>query len=252
MAGDERLRSLAGRTAADDGVLIDLTDVRHIDPLHLVGVAALAHDAWRRRHRLELRLPVEEHRRYAARMRLGRILDSLGAVHDLPTVAERDQRGSLLEISMISDRGEARTLAALVGTKLRATAPGLAGVMHAGVAEIGDNVCIHSGTVGFVAAQTMHRAGELRFAVADAGVGLLATLRGRGADDDRSAIALALSGISEIPGPGHGTGLRTTLEAVRELAGELYVASGGASSESGSGAARWSGTLVEATVPLSH
>ncbi len=238
---------------------VDLRELRWVSPTAVVAIAALAHQRVRCGGSFALRAPVrEDPASYVARMRLGGLLDSLGAEHDLPTVAERDQRANLLEVTQVRSDSDADSLAALVFGKLRRRDRTLATALHRSVGEIGANVADHARAVGFVAAQTMPRRDELTLAVADCGVGLLHTLAHRGAADDAQAIDLAvLPSVSRFDDPDRGLGLPTTLEAVRALSGSLYIASGSASVRHEPRRRRFQyaarpfpGTIVEARVPL--
>src|SRR3954468_15680302 len=79
-----RLQSLAGG-AADGDYLLDLSGVSWLDPLHLVGVAAVAQLAAVRGSRLRLRGLRATQAGYASRMHLGAIVERFGGSHDLPT-----------------------------------------------------------------------------------------------------------------------------------------------------------------------
>jgi hypothetical protein len=107
-----------------------------------------------------------------------------------------------------------------------------------------------------MAAQTIAEHGVLRFAVADAGVGLRATLAAIGADDDRQAVQLALAGERRLRTPGRGYGLPATVRIITELDGELLLASGLASARVTPAGSRerqlevaFTGTIFEGSVP---
>lgn len=193
-------------------------------------------------------------------MHLGDVLGSLGAEHDLPVVRARDQRHNLLEVRPVGTDAEAERLASLVYRKVRPRDRRLAGVLHRSIGELGANVADHAGSVGFVAAQTMPRREELVLAVADSGMGLLRTLTRRGATDHRRAIELAIApAVSEFDDPARGSGLPATLEAVRELDGSLYLATGDASVRHGPqrrtirrSETPYQGTVVEVRIPLAR
>ena len=76
-------------------------------------------------------------------------------------------------------------LTALVYNRVAGADPQAARALHIALGEVGSNVCQHARSIGFMAAQTIAEHGVLRFAVADTGVGLRATLSGLGAADDR-------------------------------------------------------------------
>jgi hypothetical protein len=239
---------------------VDLRDVRWVSPTAMVAIAALAHRCQRAGGRFVVHGPVRtDPATYAARMRLGEVLSSLGADHDLPVVSARDQRANLLEVLPVRSDADADRLAALVYGKLRRRDRRLASALHRSIGEVGANVADHAGTIGFVAAQTMPRRNELTLAVADSGVGLLHTLAGRGARDHAQAIEYAVApAVSRFDDPDRGLGLPRTLEVVRELSGSLYIATGDASVRHGPHRRRFlrsdlafPGTVVEARIPLS-
>jgi hypothetical protein len=253
LAPGSRLSSTGVYTRAGTRV-VDLRDVAWVDPVHLVSVAAVAEAARRDGLKFRLRAPSAPQRaRYAARMRLGDVVESLGGEHDLPTVDDDGGADNLVEVAVLRTPSDVRRLAELVHDRVHDLDSALAHALHQGVSEIGENVCEHARSVGYVAAQTIPRRGELRFAVADPGVGLRTTLADRGAGSDRAAIDLALAGVSRTD---HGgTGVRQTVSAVTSLDGYFYLASGGAStmitgrrSTHSSGAA-FDGTIVEGRVP---
>ena len=229
---DSSLDCLAAATDGE-GAEIRLGDA-FLEPKHLAGLAAAA-------HRLRARGPVRVHgpqesekAHYASRMRVGRVLDDVGARHDLGRVEERDRSGELLEVTLLRTAADARRLAALVHGKVAPTDPAAAAALWEGLTELGANVQDHAAAgaaeaSGFCAAQTMPSNGDVLFAVADSGLGLMRTLTRRGARSDRDAIVMALAGTSRLDGADRWRGLRTTLDMVSELGGHLYVASGRAS-----------------------
>jgi hypothetical protein len=221
-----RLQSLAVRVVGTDLVL-DLSGLSWLDPLHLVGVASIAQLAAARGSRLRLSGLRGNQAGYASRMHLGAIVESFGGSHDLPVNSrELDRHNDLLEVTELATGGDVRQLSALVYDRVAEHDTEVAHALHTALAEIGANVCEHARTVGFMAAQTLQSQGVLRFAVADAGVGLLGTLAGQGAEDDRMAVTMALSGTSRKQGPGHGTGLPTAVTVVSRLGGGVLLASG--------------------------
>ncbi len=235
---------------------LSLAGLRWLDPLHLVGVAASAQLAARQGSWLRLTGLGTEQAGYAARMHLGQVLDRFGAEHELPVVRERDLRGRLLEVCELRTREDVRVLTELVFDRVAAEDTDVAHALHLALAEVGGNVCDHSQTIGFMAAQTIPELGMLRFAVADSGVGLLSTLARRGATDDRSALSMALSGTSRNTEPGHGTGLPTTVAIVSALGGQVLLASGTAATTATARgrlhldlAGGFAGTIFEGSVP---
>ncbi|MHA3700725.1 hypothetical protein ACXR2U_00955 [Jatrophihabitans sp. YIM 134969] len=261
MSVDSHSRRLALLTVRETeaGRGIDLRSAGWLDPLHLVCVASAAHDAHVVGTPFELLGPQGDQARYAARMRLGHVLDRVGARHDLPEVRERDRADVLTELTALQRPADVRAMATLVYDKVAAFDADTAAGLHNSLAEISANVHEHSGTIGFVAAQTIPAQGVIRFAVADAGVGMLATLRTRGATDARTAIAMALSGASSLTEATHGRGLPSVLRDVGALGGQLVVASGDAltaadrNGRTHQPTRAWrAGTVLEGWVPLAQ
>lgn len=256
LAPGSRLASTRMYTRSGTRV-VDLRDVRWVDPVHLVSVAAAAEAAHRDGLAFRLRGPAAPDRaRYASRMKLGDVVTSLGGTHDLPDVASTERSDHLVEVARLRTGVDVDRLAELVHNRVAELNTDLAHALHQGVAEIGQNVCDHAQSVGFVAAQTIPRRGELRFAVADPGVGLQATLHLRGAGSDQHAIDLALRGVSRLDH--RGTGLSGTVHAVTRLGGYFYLATGIAATmvtqtrHTVSEGPRFGGTLVEGRVPTGH
>jgi hypothetical protein len=250
-----RLDFLAVRET-EEGRRLDLADLRWLDPVHLVGVATHALLAQRAGSRLVLTgLPANQ-ANYAARMRLGRVIEQFGGEHDLPEVHERDLHDTLLEIQPLRNPQDVERLTELVYQRVAQHNEAAARALHVAIAEVGDNVCQHARSIGFMAAQTIAEHGVLRFAVADAGVGLRATLAPIGAGDDREAVQLALSGERSRRSPGHGYGLPNTVRIITELDGELLLASGMAAARVNTGGSMerrldvaFHGTIFEGSVP---
>lgn len=245
-------------TVHGDRQVIDLTWLRWIDPAHLAAAAALAHGCSLTGGPVTVAGPAQpELRSYAARMRLGQVLSGLGVGHDLPVVPERDRRADLLEVRAVCTEADACALAELLADKVRPDSASASNALYACVAEVALNVAEHAGAVGYVAAQTIPRTGTIRFAVADAGRGMLSTLAPRGARSHRQALRWALSGRSRFADPDRGTGLPTTRRELIRLRGSLFIASGAASvlvtrGEERIGRLRpsYGGTLVQGTLRL--
>jgi len=255
----ERLESLAPRRV-EGAYVLDLGGLSWLDPLHLVGAAAIAQLASARGCRLRLRGLRGSPAGYASRMHLGAIVERFGGSHDLPISAhELDRSDSLLEVTELATGSDVRQLSALVYDRTAPADAEIAHALHTALAEIGANVCEHSGTVGFMAAQTLPSQGVLRFAVADAGAGMLGTLLGQGAEDDQTAINMALSGTSRKDGPGRGMGLPTAVSVVSRLGGEVLLASGSALATANARGrrhvdlrSRFVGTVFEGWVPVTR
>lgn len=238
---------------------VDLVDLRWVPPSIMVATAALAHRAQLEGVAFRLRGPVgREPGHYAARMRLGRVLTELGAVHDLPAAREHDRQEDLIEVVALDSSGAVERLARMVYRKVLPRGRELATALHRSVGEVGQNVMDHSGTVGYLAAQTLPRRHELLIAIADAGVGMRATLARRGAGSDEAAIALATQErVSRYDEPDRGRGLPSALRLIGGQAGSLYIASGTAAIRHFPTTRRYlhapagfDGTIVEARIPI--
>lgn len=216
------------RPQARAGVVrVDLGGLTFCEPLGLVAVAALvdrATDAGEVVFTSPRRPSVA---RYLSRMRLGRVLTDLGVDHDLPTVREHRQDGVLVELTAFTDSGDVDRLAAMVHDTLEPTDQGAAGILYSGLAEAGDNVPRHARRRnGFLAAQKVGPARNLLFAVADGGVGMFGTLKGRGARDASHALDLAVvQGVTERPDQDSVTGLHAVAAELIRCGGYLHVLS---------------------------
>jgi hypothetical protein len=243
-----------------DGVRrVDLGDLNWVPPAAMVAVAAQAHRARLDDVSFVVRGPARtEPAHYAARMRLGTVLAGLAAEHDLPTVREHDRQEDLIEVLPIDSPAAVDRLARMVHRKILPRGRELASALHRSVGEIGENVMDHSGTIGYLAAQTLPRRRELLIAIADSGVGMLATLAHRGVMTDEDAIALATQDqVSRYDEPARGRGLPSALRLIGREAGSLYIASGGAAIRHFPTTRRYlradrhyAGTIVEARIPL--
>ncbi len=252
--------ALAALCAVDrDGILtVDLSSLSWVPPSAIVATIAQAARARAAGRDFAVRGPRGELSSYAARMRLGRLLDALDVRHDLPSRRERDQSEHLIELREIDSGTAADRLAALVYRKTRPIDAALAKALHQSVGEIADNVPDHAASVGFMAAQTLPRRRQLWLAVGDAGLGMQATLAARGARTDEEAIVLATRDhVSRFDDPDRGVGLSTALRLVNGRGGSVYIASGTASVRHFPRTRRflaspltYPGTLVEARIAL--
>jgi hypothetical protein len=245
-----------------DGVRrVDLGDLSWVPPSAMVATAAQAHRAHLEGAAFELRGPAQsEPAHYAARMRLGRVLSELQATHDLPTAREHDRQEDLIEVIPIDSSTAVDRLARLVHRKVLPRGRDLATALHRSVGEVGENVMDHSGTIGYLAAQTLPRRRELLIAIADAGVGMLSTLTHRGVASHEDAIALATQErVSRYDEPDRGRGLPSALRLIGRQSGSLYIASGTAAIRHFPTTRRYlcaddayDGTIVEARIPLAE
>ncbi len=196
----------------------DLRRAEWVTPTTMVALAAQAHRARDAGDTFVVRAPIRpDPASYAARMHLGAVLGALGATHDLPDVAERDQRANLVELTAIRTGADADRLAELVFHKLARHDPELASALHRSIGEVGQNVPEHAEAV---------------------------------------ELAVAPS-VSEFDGPTRGAGLPTTLRLIRQVKGRVYIASGDAAVRHRPRCAQrlrcdWAypGTIVEAGIPL--
>lgn len=236
--------------------LLDLRAASWIEPIGLVMLAALAEETVRQGGAVILRGPVTPGlTRYAARMRLGRIMNGLGQEHDLPAVREWERGSELLETLRFSGEAEPDRLAAMVFAKTEADLR-VARALHQSIAELGVNVPQHSGLDhGYVASQSTYDGQVVQFAVGDAGRGVAAGFGD--AVPDADAVDKALTGVSRIPDRGRGRGLAKTQRLVLALGGSFHVVSGTAhrtreqhGDTSGSAAVGYPGTLLQGTFPV--
>lgn len=253
---DRRLSRLRLQRRPGDAAILRLGN-GFLEPCHLVGVAALAERHVAGGDPLQVVAPSDgSTSNYASRMRLGRVLDALGVGHAFSPVRENDLRSNLIEVVRLDDGHDVRALAKLVHDRVEGEDADAAHVLWEGITEVGINIREHAKVSGYGAAQFMPASGDVLFAVADGGPGLLGTLGGRGARTDADALRLALAGTSRLDGPDRGLGLMSTLDAVAALGGELYVASGAASVVATRGRRRhgrvgdaFGGTLLQGRVP---
>jgi hypothetical protein len=258
---DELLARLRPARDADGVLRVDLHDLRWMPPSAMVATAAQAHRAQLDGVRFALRGPADpEPAHYAARMRLGRVLSELEAAHDLPPARAHDREEDLIEVMSLDSPGTVDRLARLVYRKVLPRGKELAVALHRSVGEVGENVMDHSGTIGYLAAQTLPRRRELLIAIADAGVGMLATLTHRGVVTHEDAIALATrEQVSRLDEPDRGRGLPSALHLIGGQSGSLYIASGTAAIRHFPTTRRYlhtdqgfDGTIVEARIPLAE
>lgn len=243
----------------DGRLRVDLDNLDWVPPAIMVATAALAHRSRTDGIGFELTGPARpDTAHYVARMRLGHVLADLDAGHNLPDVREHDRQEDLIEVTGMDSASAVERLARMVFRKLRPRGLELAGALHRSVAEIGENVMDHSGTIGYLAAQTLPRRRQLLIAIADAGVGMRTTLAHRGAATDEDAITLATQEhVSRYDEPDRGRGLPSALGLIAREAGSLYIASGTAAIRHFPTTRRYlaaddgfAGTIVEARIPL--
>jgi hypothetical protein len=228
--GEGALLRHVRRGARPDVVRIDLAELTHCEPLGLVAIAAFADRAV---EHADVRVVAPRDAsvaRYLSRMRLDRALDALGVRHDLPAVREHPHDDVLLELAVFTSASDVDQLAGIVHRAVEPVAEEVASALHDSVVETGDNVPRHARRPqGYLAAQKVRQGRDLMFAVADAGVGVLATLRASGARDAAQALELAVTdGVTETPGCSSGSGLPEVVRHLSALGGHLCLVSGDA------------------------
>lgn len=91
----------------------------------------------------------------------------------------------------------------------------------------------------------------MRFAVADEGIGLRASLTHRGATTDAEATELAVGGVSRVAEPGRGQGFPTMRRITEDSGGRLEVVTGEVHwmrSRVTGLATPYNGTLIQGTI----
>lgn len=227
--GATRAHSCERPIAPQGRVVLDLRRMSWCDPVGLVMVAALAERASAQGWATELYRPSDTNvANYLGRMRLGLAMNELGVEHDLPEVRERPLETSLVELALLTDEDDCDRAAALVRDATAARCGDLvADRLYETLIEAVQNVVHHScASRGFVTAQVFPTKKVVRFAVADAGIGLRKSLSIRGAWDDGAAINLALAGTSRLDERGRGHGFPTMREVTASAGGRIEVISG--------------------------
>ena len=137
---------------------------------------------------------------------------------------------ALLELRTFESVREAEALAEHLHGIVESNNKRNADLLYKALCETGANVLDHSRVRhGYLMAQMTHGGDLVHFAVGDAGVGMLATLRELGAVDDSSALDLAsATGVSATRQRGRGNGLRDLADQATRSRGEVTVQSGSA------------------------
>ncbi len=239
---------------------LDMSQAEFFRPSGLVGLACLAKDA----SRLQVTWPSsQDTRNYLGRMNVDTVLQSIEpGVSGLGSVRHHD--APLCELAFFTGKFEIEKLCDLVRRQLVASRvnPEIQWIVESGAWEICDNATTHSNweAGGVLAAQLYGKQEQIEFAVADGGVGILATLTDEYPDlkDDAEAIVRASEyGATRFGVNRRGAGLSDTIEAVTQTGGSVTVRSGSAqvvfdgkrqsivfNSEP------WRGTLVKVVVQL--
>ena len=207
-------------------------------------MAALVDSAVRARRDVEVIAPPHggDCSKYLHRMGFHTVVNGFGIDCRLTPVRRHDTGDHLLELTRFASQpweweALAERVFRIIDTRLGRRA---AERLYAPVAELGANVIDHSWAAdGYVAFQHYPRSGELRFAVADGGRGLMSSLGdAHTVHDDAHAIALAaqggVSGTGEV-GRGIGIGIASVIADSRQ-SGAVTLWSGAAAGTSRSAA----------------
>lgn len=166
-------------------------------------------------------------RYYLARMGMSAFLDSVGVEHALPAVnanmalTER----ALVEVQSFSSEEDVAALVSIVS--YQSIAKDLQRSVSQALLEAGCNVPEHARVAcGYMAAQVLNGGTILRLAVADAGVGIFSTLRGAGAQTEKEALMMAVTGTSETGLEERGRGLTSIHESIKRHGGRGSLISG--------------------------
>lgn len=238
-ACDRLLARLSSTKATnDDEITIDLQSAAFIDPYGAACLCLVAQHVAERGQRLIMVLPSSRRAQLTvAQTGLAVVLRQWTELRNVPGHELRDQPSGTLPLSLIRSRSDVQTvLAYLVNLARQRLGFDPGDVLDASkvVSELCYNVVDHSQTEGLVVAQIgQDRQGRryVSLAVADAGVGIRASLASRylEAGDWRhsDAIQRALGGLSSRASGG-GVGLRSIYAVVRRYSGRLAIRSGDA------------------------
>lgn len=238
---------------------VDMSACDWIGPAPLAAMAAFIHRESLAERTISFAAPeAEGPGNYLSRMGVPELLADWGISHALPPVRKDTSLSDtvLVELSPFTCVEDLDRLALIL--RNQDVAEDLRRCLTETFFETAENVSLHARTgMGFMAAQVTHQGKWLSLAVADAGRGVLETLRSRGADSDREALRLALNGTSELDDPGHGQGLRRVCELMAThhgwgtlLSGNALMTARGGSLHPWVGRASYSGTIFEATLPV--
>jgi anti-anti-sigma regulatory factor len=233
-------------------IIIDLEQVRFVDPYGMVGLLVLARFLRQRGCETVLMLPrAEEVMKYLDRMDFSRHAERVCTI-DLTTLwpdgeySRSAHSDVLLEITPIArsedihyivDRVRERAQT-ILSQNLHYEQAAIDGFVVA-LSEVCQNIPEHSEDVGYVAIQKYHygrRLGKnlVKIAVMDLGVGFRASLAPKyaaqaAAWSDLSALQLAIfEGASRYDDPGRGQGLSAVRRFIERWHGKLMIRSGSA------------------------
>lgn len=245
-------------------VEIDFTAATFIEPSGIAAAASLIDMLVRDGRQVTFREPSDPGvRNYLSRMKVGQFLDTFNVPHSLPTVHANPLASDLLELTQFnsSGTGAGDLLGALVQGKLEQSNvdPMVIDGLYGAISELVGNVEFHAGVpFGYLAAQTTHQGTRIKFAIADCGKGMKASLEEQYHPvDDANAIALAVqSNVSSTGEVGRGQGLPDVVANATGLQGTVFLASGNAStnyfansSQATRRAVSFPGTLLQVELP---
>ena len=228
---DCTIASILDHTTPASDPTVDMSSVSWCDVSGLVGLASVVDRARRRGRRVVVVAPKNRSvANYLAVMRLGEVLDELGAHHDLPSVRSHGAE-TILPLQRFGGAADASHLATHVFDTVYPVDSDVAAALYTGLCEAGENVEDHSGQGGgYVAAQRYDRDGRFWFAVGDSGYGMRRTLGLSRHEAHETAIRSALQdGVTGSGDAGRGNGLPDIARSIGKLRGNLLIASGDAS-----------------------
>lgn len=215
------------RPAAEpDKILVDLRAAEFVVPAGVVAVGALVEKARWGGEEVEFRgprsLPAS---RYLARIGLASFLEERDVAHDLVAVRRHDTADKLQELQLFHDEPGCDGLLDKIARNLPRSGQEISAVKA--LQELTSNVLEHSGSGGGLLCMQVYQ-GRPSFAVADAGIGVRASLSNRyGCMDDLAAVGLALRpGVSACGGTVRGRGLSDLVRVVGSAGQSLHVLSG--------------------------
>ena len=240
---------------------VDLSRARWVGPATIVGLAAFLDRETRTGRSAVVSSPENfDLACYLSRMGMGRLLDEMRITHDFPVVRADPKINARALVELGRFRNESDVTQIIELLTYRDLPDELRDVMCTLISEMGNNVPQHAQVEhGYIAAQVINDGATLRLAVADTGVGMLATLRPRDATTDMGALKLALAGVSESTEPGRGRGIPAMRSAIGDWGGQAVLLSGGAMARVTSqrdaywaypGQRYYPGTVFDAALPL--
>lgn len=222
---------------------IHLRQLAFVEPAGLVTIAAVAERARSQGRFVDFQGPDPDSgaSRYMHRMGMENIMGELGVPSDLTPARRWDTGDNLLELRRFrADGFEWDKLADDLFGKLRThVGTDFAVALYQSIAEIGANVPEHSrASHGYIAMQYYPEQHSVQFAVADAGIGIRASLElhHQVPSDIRALSMAATMGVSGTGEKGRGRGIAGVI-ARSSKAGQVTLWSGTAHGTTRSGAA---------------